>query len=348
MAAPGRIDAIGPAHEHAGHPPAAAGATSGHDQPRHRTRRLGWMLAVNTVLVAGQLAGGILGHSTGLLADAGHNLADSVAVGGAMAAVRIALRPRDAAHTFGHHRATILSALGSAALTAVVTVAIVGEAIDRLLHPAVVDGAIVAVVAGAAFVIDAGAAALLLGDHHDLNLRATMLHFVADAAASVGVLVAGLVLVAAPGVHWADPAAALLVAAIILVETVRLLRDIVVVLLESSPADVDLDLLADTMAAVDGVADVHDLHVWSLSSEVRALSAHVQVAGHPTLEQAQAVGEGVKDAVRQPFAIAHATIELECERCDEDAADPCAVDGLVPPGRAAEPAGPAPRAATGG
>lgn len=305
------------------------------------------MLAVNSVLVAGQVVGGLLGHSTGLLADAGHNLADSVAVVGAMAAVRIALRPRDAAHTFGHHRVTILSALGSAALTAVVTVAIVGEAVDRLLHPEPVQGVTVAMVAGAALVLDAGAALILRGDHADLNLRATMLHFVADAAASFGVLVAGLVLVAVPGARWADPAAALLVAAVILVETGRLLRDIVAVLLESSPADVDLDLLAETMAGVDGVADVHDLHVWSLSSEVRALSAHVQVAGHPSLEQAQAVGERVKDAVRQPFGIAHATVELECERCDEAAGDPCGMDELAPPARPVPPTAPAHRAAAG-
>lgn len=301
------------------------------------------MLVVNTVLVAAQAAAGLVGHSTGLLADAGHNLADTVAVGGAMAAVRLAVRPRDAAHSFGHHRITILSALGSAALTGVVTAAIVFEAVRRLLAPRPVDGALVAVVAAAAFALDAGAAALLRDDHHDLNLRATMLHFLADAAASLGVLVAGLVLVADPRARWADPAAALLVAVIILVETFRLVRDVVEVLLESSPADVDLARLQATMAAVDGVADVHDLHVWSLSSEVRALSVHVQVAGHPTLEAAQAVGDRVKEAVAGPFGIAHATVELECERCDDEAADPCGMDAVaaVPEGRRAGRSSPA-------
>ena len=103
------------------------------------------------------------------------------------------------------------------------------------------------------------------------------------------------------------------------------------VLLESSPADVDLAALTSTMAAVPGVAEVHDLHVWSISSEIRALSAHVVVVGHPSLEQAQAIGDKVKSAVAEPFTIAHATLELECERCTDEESDPCLMDSLSEP-----------------
>jgi len=294
-----------------------------------RTRRLTAMVVLNTVLVGIQVYGGIVAHSTGLLADAGHNLADSGAVLISIFAVRISTRPRDAAHSFGHHRATILAALASAALTAAVTAAIVLEAILRLLSPRPVDGAVVVVVAGAAFLLDAGAAWLLLGDHADLNMRATLLHFAADAAASLGVLVAGVVLILDRHATWVDPVAALGVAAVILVESYRLVRASVDVLLESAPDDIDLGSLALAMAAVEGVADVHDIHVWSLSSEVRAMSAHIQISGHPSLERAQAVAEQVKVAVRLPFAIIHATIELECERCDDSAVDPCGMDNLA-------------------
>jgi cobalt-zinc-cadmium efflux system protein len=98
------------------------------------------------------------------------------------------------------------------------------------------------------------------------------------------------------------------------------------VLLESTPSDIDLDELTAVMSGTEGVAEVHDLHVWSLSSEVRALSAHVVVTGHPTLEEAQVVGDRVKRAVGTPFAIAHSTLELECERCVDDQGDPCAMD----------------------
>jgi len=291
-------------------------------------RRLTAMFVLNTILVAAQIYGGLVAHSTGLLADAGHNLADSVAVAGSIFAVHLATKPRDAAHSFGHHRATILAALASAALTAAVTAAVVIEAVLRLLSPRPVDGAVVVLVAGAAFVLDGAAALFLHADHHDLNMRATLLHFAADAAASLGVMVAGIVLMIDQHATWADPIAALLVAAVILIESYRLIRSSIGVLSESAPGDIDIAKLAATMAGVPGVDDVHDIHVWSLSSEVRALSAHIQVSGHPTLEAAQAIGEQVKVAVTEPFAIAHATIELECERCDDEV-DPCDMDQLT-------------------
>jgi cobalt-zinc-cadmium efflux system protein len=132
-----------------------------------------------------------------------------------------------------------------------------------------------------------------------------------------------------PSPVWVDPAASLVVAAVIVVEAVRLLRASVEVLLESAPADVDLGELTATMGRVPGVADVHDLHVWSLSSDVRALSAHLVLSGHPTLEEAQVVGDRVKAAIGGPFTIAHSTLELECERCIDGEVDPCLMDGVV-------------------
>ena len=124
------------------------------------------------------------------------------------------------------------------------------------------------------------------------------------------------------------PAASIVVALIIVVEAYRLLRGSVDVLLESSPADVNLAELTAAMGRVPGVAEVHDLHVWSLSSDVRALSAHVVLTGHPTLEQAQVVGDRVKSAIGVPFTIAHSTLELECERCTDAELDPCLMDSV--------------------
>ena len=131
----------------------------------------------------------------------------------------------------------------------------------------------------------------------DLNMRSAALHMGGDALGSLAVLSAGAVLVADPSLRWADPTASLVVAVIIVVEAYRLLRASVDVLLESSPADVDLAELTAVMGRVPGVAEVHDLHVWSLSSDVRALSAHVVLSGHPTLEEAQVVGDKVKSAI---------------------------------------------------
>ncbi len=295
---------------------------------------------MNVVLAAAQIVGGAVAHSVSLLADAGHNLTDVAGIGVALLAARWALRPPSPARSFGYHRSTILAALANAAVIAAVTVAIAAAAIERIAHPHPVRGALVSALAAVALVAN-GAMAVSLHErghgghrHHDLNMRAAALHMAGDALGSLAVLGAGLAMVADPTLRWADPAASLAVAAVIVGEAYRLMRASVEVLLESSPPDVDIDALTATMLGVDGVMDVHDLHVWSLSSEVRALSAHVVLSGHPSLEEAQVTGDRVKAAVGPAYAIAHATIELECERCIEGAEDPCLMGTLTgePPG----------------
>ena len=299
------------------------------DRAATRTRRLLIVLGLNLALVAGQVVAGIVAHSVGLLSDAGHNLTDAAGVGLSLWAVRLTLRPRTAARSFGLHRSTILAAFANAAAIAVVTVAIAVDSVHRLLHPTPVDGGIVVVVAGASFVVNLLATATAHEHGADLNMRTTMLHAAGDALASLAVVAAGALILVDPGATWADPTAALVVAGLIVVQAVRLLRASVDVLMESAPAGLDLDALTGTMRAVPGVSEVHDLHVWSLSGDVRALSAHVVVTGHPTLEVAQATGDRVKEAVAGSYGIAHATVELECERCIEGDDDPCLMGPVV-------------------
>jgi len=136
------------------------------------------------------------------------------------------------------------------------------------------------------------------------------------------VLVAGAIMLAVPTATWLDPVSALLVAAIIVYQAWRIFGGSIAVLLESTPPGLDLDRLTGAMTGVPGVGEVHDLHVWNLSSELRVLSAHLVLTGHPTLEEAQAVGEQVKAVLAAQYAISHSTLELECERCNEDD-DPC-------------------------
>ncbi len=297
-----------------------------------RTWRLTVTLGVNVALAAGQVVAGVVAHSTGLLADAGHNITDVAGIAMSLMAVRWALRPRSAAHSFGYHRGTILAALANAAIIAAVTAAIAVAATDRLLHPRPVQGGLVVVVALGAFLVNAAAALVLREGGHDLNMRGAALHMTADAAASLVVAAAGALILVDGHLRWADPVASLAVGLLIIIEAYRLLRASLDVLLESVPADVDLAALTGAMVTIPGVAEVHDLHVWSLSSEVRALSAHVVVVGHPSLEEAQAIGDRVKAAVAEPFTIAHSTLELECERCTDDEADPCLMDSLSVPG----------------
>ena len=292
-----------------------------------RTRRLGLSLALNVALVAVQIVAGVIAHSTGLLADAGHNVADVGALVVSLVAVRLVLQPPSAERSYGNHRATILAALANASLIALVTVVIVIESVHRLGHPETVHAGLVVVVACLGIVVNGTAALLLRDNSHDLNMRSALVHMAGDALASFAVVAAGVVLLLAPSATWLDPVSALVVAAIIVYQALNVFRGSIAVLLESTPPDVDLDRLTATMAGVEGVGEVHDLHVWSLSSEMRVLSAHLVMTGHPTLEEAQVVGEHVKAAIAGTFSIAHSTLELECERCnDED--DPCQMDRL--------------------
>jgi len=299
------------------------------DRSTIRTRRLVVALGLNVALAGVQLGGGLVAHSLGLLSDAGHNVTDVAGLAMSLLAGRWATRPRSPSHSFGYHRGPILAALANTAVIAVVTVAIVVESVARILHPHPVHGGWVVTVAAVAFVTNGLAAVMLRERSGDLNMRSATLHMAGDALGSLAVLSAGVVLVADHALEWADPAASLVVAAIIVVEAYRLLRASVDVLLESSPADVDLAELTAVMGRVPGVAEVHDLHVWSLSSDVRALSAHVVLSGHPTLEQAQIVGDRVKSAIGIPFTIAHSTLELECERCIDGEVDPCLMDSVT-------------------
>lgn len=289
-----------------------------------RRTRLSVALALTGALVAGELVAGLAARSAGLVSDAGHNLADVVAIVISLSALRWATRPRTDARSYGNHRATILAALANAAILAAITVAVGALGVVRLLHPVPVDGPVVAGVAGAVLLVN-GAAALALADHGgDLNLRSVAAHLLGDVAASGAVLAGGIaVTLGGRAAERADPAASLAVAALVLVQAVRILRESADVLLESTPPDVDLPALREEVTAVAGVDEVHDLHVWSISSDYRALSAHLVLSGHPTLEEAQAIGALVRGRVSTRFDIAHTTFEMECERCEEVSPEPC-------------------------
>jgi cobalt-zinc-cadmium efflux system protein len=291
-----------------------------------RSRRLVLALVVDLTLVAGEATGAVFAHSTGLVATAAHDLADAAALGLALVATRLALRPATAARSFGYHRATILAALANATAIVIVALGVVALGAYRLAHPSHVQGTLVVIVAAGGLLGNAGAALLLREHTKDLNFRAVALHFTGDAAAALGVIVAGTVILATGRFEAIDPAVALLITLLIGAEAWRLVRASLEVLLESTPPDLDVAALASAISATEGVAAVHDLHCWSLSSDVRALSAHLVLDGHPSLEQAQVVGERVKTSVGRRFGVAHTTLEMECEPCAEDAADACAVD----------------------
>jgi cobalt-zinc-cadmium efflux system protein len=317
-----------------------AGDTGEHEADRHsvsqrRESRLRVALGLNLVIVVVQVVFGFIARSLGLLADAGHNLTDVAAVVLSLLAVRWARRRPTGQRSFGHHRATILAAQANAAMILAATALITYEAIRRILHPHHVSGGIVVTVALLSAAVNLGAAFALRekddghGHGPDLNMRSAFLHMAGDAAASVGVALAGLIMLLTNGNYWLDPLVSIGLGLVIAYHAWKLLRSTSEVLLESTPAGLDI---AELQAAIDGVAGVehvHDLHVWSISSDIRALSAHVVLDGHPSLEEAQVVSSAIKRLIGPRFSIAHATLELECESC-MDEGPWCAIDDFTP------------------
>jgi cobalt-zinc-cadmium efflux system protein len=294
--------------------------------------RLAIALLLNLGIVVAQAVVGFGAHSVGLLADAGHNLVDGAGLGLSLFAVSLTRRPATPERSFGYHRSTVLAAQANAAAICVITVLVVAESVHRFFSPQPVQGGPMIVVAAVALVVDA-IAAIVLWDRSSgdtFTVRTAVLHMGGDALASLGVVVAGAVILATGGFAWLDPAVGLGIAALIAWGAAGLLRSTTDVLLESAPRGLDVGDLEQAMAEVRGIDGVHDLHVWSLSAEIRALSAHLVLSGHPTLEEAQATGVEVRRAIADGFRIAHATLELECETC-ADYVPGCVMDELPPP-----------------
>jgi cobalt-zinc-cadmium efflux system protein len=309
------------------------------DKSARRSRRLSMAVGANLLIAGGEVVGGSLAHSMALLSDAGHNAADVAAAGLALVAVYLARKPPTTAKSYGWHRSGVLAAQLNAAGVLVISFLIVVGAVDRLLHPQAVDAWVVVWTAAGAVVLNALTALLVAerggrggrGGPRDLNMRAVLLHSAADTAGSAGVVIAGVVLLAYPHLRAVDPAVSLGIAVLVGAQALRLGRQVSDVLLEATPAGTDVAQLSRAVAATPGVAEVHDLHVWSLSTEVVLLSAHLVMEGHPTLEDAQDVAGSVRARLAGEFGIAHATLELECETCADGMAGPCAMTG--PTGR---------------
>ena len=243
-----------------------------------------------------------------MLADAAHMATDAAALALALFAMRIARRAPTAAKSFGHRRAEILAALANGVVLGAVSVQVVVEAVGRIGSPADVDGGVLLGVATAGLAANVAAALVLArGRAHGLNMRGAFLHVVGDALGSVGAIAAGAAVVAF-GWHWADPAVAVAIALLIGVSAWRLVRESLDILMEGTPAHVEIEALVTAIRGVPGVLDVHDLHVWTLTSGYHAASAHVDVRSDA---DSHAVLHQLADLAERRFGISHTTFQLE-------------------------------------
>ena len=265
-------------------------------------------MALNGGFVVAEIAYGAAAGSLSLLADAGHNMGDVLAMGAAWLATVLGRRRPTARFTYGLRRSSILSALFNAVLLLVVTGAVAAEAVRRLLHPEAVAGLPVLVVAAVGIAVNGATALLFLfGDRHDLNIRAVVLHMAADAG-TAAVVAAGGLLTVLTGWSRIDPALGLVVAALIVAGTWSLLRRGMALALDGVPDTVDRAAVERFLRALPGVADLHHLHIWGMSTTETALTAHLV---RPGLPPDDALLQRAARTLAQRYGIGHATFQVE-------------------------------------
>lgn len=311
------------AHHHHDHDHAHEHDTHGHHHghghshaPKNFGRAFLIGIVLNTGFVVVEAAYGFLSGSLALIADAGHNLSDVLGLVMAWGASILAKKPPSTRFTYGLRSSTILAALMNAVVLLIAIGGIAWEAIRRFGEPTPMDSETVIAVALVGVVINTATALMFMsGRKEDLNVRGAFLHMAADAAITLGVVLAGIVILFT-GWYWLDPAMSLIIAILIVYGTWDLLRSSLNLALHAVPEGIDAQAVHDYLASVEGVSEVHDLHIWGMSTTETALTAHlVFPAGHP----GDAVLSEICGTLHRRFAIGHSTIQIEMG----DAADSC-------------------------
>lgn len=271
------------------------------------SRRFAWAVVLNLAFVAIEAGYGLWSGSLALLADAGHNLGDVFALGLAWGAHVLASRAPTPRRTYGLRRGTILASLASAILLLIAVGVIGGEAVGRLRDPAELPARLIMVVAGIGVVFNTATALLFVHHQNDLNVRAAFVHMAADAAISLGV-VGGGALMLATGWTWVDPAVSLFIGAMVAIGAFGLLRESLSLAFDSVPRGIDPDAVRAFLQEQRGVADVHDLHIWAMSTTETALTAHLLVPDEPF---GDACLHAAVEGLHHRFGIQHATLQVE-------------------------------------
>lgn len=290
-----------------------------HDRSAATSRRLQISFWITAAFIVIELVGGLRAQSLALLSDAGHNFTDALALGLAWFACLWTRRPPTATKTYGYHRAGVLAAFVNALTLVALALYIFYESYHRFLAPRVVDETIMIVIAGAGLVVNLAVMRALHADSkHDLNVRGAFVHMLGDALGSVGIIIGGLA-IRWTSLEWIDPALSVLIGGLILWTAWDVIRESLDILLEGLPKGVPFEGVVSAIRDVDGVLDVHDLHVWSLSASARALSCHVVIRDLPPSESARIL-ERINHALDHHFEIRHTTIQFEhvgCEHAEE-------------------------------
>lgn len=277
-----------------------------HIDPNAGDARVAGAIAVNLLLTLAQIVGGVVSGSMALIADAIHNLSDAIALVIAFGARKIARKPRDDTMTFGYGRAEVVAAMVNYTSLIIISVYLFAEGVSRLFNPPEIAGWTVVIVALIALIIDLVTAALTYSmSKNSLNIRAAFLHNLADAATSVAVIIAGVVILIW---DWRliDPLLTIAIALYILWQSFAEIRPVIRILMLGAPTDTKADDVAAAMAEIEGVEDVHHIHLWQIDERRTSVEAHVVISG-----EAMPVLTELKSVLRERFSIAHSTLEVE-------------------------------------
>lgn len=284
-----------------------------HDVESMGDRRLGFAIAINMLLTVAQVIGGVISGSLSLIADALHNFSDASSLLIAYAARKIGRQPADQFRTFGYKRAEVIAALINLVILVIVGLYLLYEAIWRVFEPQIITGWTVVIVASIALVIDIATAILTYSMSKDsVNIRAAFIHNVSDALSSVGVIVAGSLILLYQW-YWTDTLITMIIAGYVLYQAAILLPKTIHILMEGAPENIAIDDVVQTMEAVQGVTNVHHLHLWQLDEHRNALEAHVVIND---FNQTEHIKQLLKSAIEKDFSITHSTLEFEIVHCE--------------------------------
>lgn len=283
-----------------------------HDVDSMNDRRLGWAIAINMFLTLAQVVGGIISGSLALIADALHNFSDAASLLIALIARKIGRQPADHFKTFGYKRAEVIAALINLVTLVLVGFYLIYEALWRVFEPQIIEGWMVVIVASIALVIDVATALLTYRmSKNSMNIRAAFLHNVSDALASLGVIIAGSLIILYDW-YWTDTLLTLLIAGYVLYQAATLLPKTIHILMEGTPEDISINDVINVMESVEGVLNVHHVHIWQLDENKNALEAHVVIAD---FTQSETTKIALKNQLGQNYSIIHSTLEFEVDHC---------------------------------
>lgn len=281
---------------------------------RNAIRGMALSMGITLAFVLLEALAGIFSNSLALLTDAAHNLTDALALGLSWWALQLTTRASNRKKTYGYHRAGILAALVNSGTLVVIALGIFYEAYRRLVNPPEVQAGMLVGVGIVAVVINIVTAMLVRhGAEHDLNIRSAFLHLMGDVLSTLGAVIAGFIILFT-GWNWLDPLVSVLIGLMILWSAWGILREAIDILMESAPVDLDVDNLVRDILSTEGVRNIHDLHVWSITRTMRTLSAHLVTDDMP-VSKCTKLRESVNQLLFQKYGISHATMQFESECC---------------------------------